>query len=267
MNLELRIMNKHKREPVKNLKGGAGGFIRRNFFGKKNSAGFTLMEIMVATTVFAIVSVSLLGLFNYVIKINRRGEALRQASQGMRSFVEFLVKEVRNGSIDYYVVNGKYAPSFNGSSPCVPGGTAGNTVSPAAIKTYFVKDNKLGIVNTDNLEECFYLGKSDGSYVDTVGGQPLTFATTTGNLTLSMQKSGVALPQVLTPPNISVQRLMFFTRPICDPYSSCADYAGALPHIQPSVGIVIQFLAKLPTGEQVPIYYQTFVSSNQYDVK
>ena len=64
---------------------------------KKNSAGFTLMEIVVATTLFAIVFSSLLGLFNYILKINRKSEALRQASQGARDFVEYLVKEIRNG--------------------------------------------------------------------------------------------------------------------------------------------------------------------------
>ena len=72
------------------------------------------MEIMVATVIFAIIFSSLLSLFNYVLKINRKTEALRQSAQGARDFVEFLVKEVRNGQIDYYVSNGQYTAKIGG---------------------------------------------------------------------------------------------------------------------------------------------------------
>ena len=97
---------------------------------KNKQSGFTLMEITVATSIFAVVMVSLLSLFNYVLKINRESEALRQASQGMRNFVEYLVKEIRNGQIDYYVNSGTSLNSaFSPSSPCVPpaGGVGSNT--------------------------------------------------------------------------------------------------------------------------------------------
>jgi prepilin-type N-terminal cleavage/methylation domain-containing protein len=63
--------------------------------------GFTLMEIVVSTTIFAVVLTMTLAIFNYALKINRRTEALRQTTQGMRNFTEFLVKEIRNGKIEY----------------------------------------------------------------------------------------------------------------------------------------------------------------------
>src|SRR5882672_11448170 len=121
---------------------------------KKSQSGFTLMEIMVATVIFAIVTVALLSLFNYVLKINRRSEALRQASQGMRNFVEFLVKEVRNGQVDYYVNGGQ--TYSGGIGPCAPPGSAGAAVNGAS--TYLNPENRLGLINTDNIQECFYLG-------------------------------------------------------------------------------------------------------------
>ncbi len=68
---------------------------------RQRQFGFTLMEIVVATTLFATVLTLMLSLFTYTLKINRRTEALRQVSQGMRNFTEFVVKEVRNGQIDY----------------------------------------------------------------------------------------------------------------------------------------------------------------------
>jgi len=242
---------------------------------KKHIAGFTLMEIMVSTAIFAIVSVALLSLFNYVLKINRNTEALRQASQGARNFVEFLVKEIRNGQIDYYVANGQtYSADIDGA-PCGPPGAEGDDVTGA--KTYAFKENKLGIINTESIQECFYLAddQSSPAYAGTgvfsgiaVSGKPVK--------NLMMMKSGIITAQTLNPPNFYVKKLMFLIRPVCDPYTygpsatppgpGCADYANNYPKIQPSVTIFIQFEAILPTGENVPIYYQTSVSSNKYDI-
>ena len=231
---------------------------------KSKQSGFTLMEIIVATTIFAVVTVALLGLFNYVLRINRRSQALAQASEGMRNFVEFLVKEIQNGQIDYYVSGGSPVGRFSVSSPCGPpsGGVGSNTYSGS--------DNKLGIINTDNLQECFYYGKDDGSYVDAIGGAPATFSAPSGhNYTLAMLENGVTTttPQILNPPNFRVDNFMFLVKPLCDPYTaSCTSYSSSYPKIQPSVTIIIKFVTSLPTGEQVPIYYQTTVSSNKYDI-
>ncbi len=230
---------------------------------QKKAPGFTLMEIMVATVIFAMVTVSLLSLFNYVLKINRRSEALRQASQGMRSFMEFLVKEVRNGQIDYYASGGVYTNGV-GTGPCVPPISAGSAVPSPGPSTYYFKENKLGIINTDNVQECFYYAKNDNTYVDAASPHAVTFSSPGVNLVL--QKAGVSSLQVLNPPNFQVQTLEFLIRPICDPYSKCTDYASNYPHLQPSVTIIAKFLVKLPTGEQSVIYYQTSVSEVKYDI-
>jgi len=233
--------------------------------------GFTLMEIMVATVIFAIVTVSLLSLFNYVLKINRRGEALRQAAQDSRDFVEFLVKEVRNGQIDYYVNNGlTYGSFINGDSskPCGPPGSPGGTVTINDRKTYASKSNWLGIINTDNIQECFYYAQADGlTYVDTIGSDPTHFdSSNNGGSTLVLEKQGITLVQKLNPPNSRIDNLMFLVRPQVDPYSSTTPPSGGFAKIQPSVVIIIKFVVKLPTGEQVPISYQTAVSENKYDI-
>jgi prepilin-type N-terminal cleavage/methylation domain-containing protein len=234
------------------------GLINKN----KKQDGFTLMEITVSTAIFAIIMVSLLSLFNYVLKINRRTEALRQASQGMRSFVEYLVKEIRNGQVDYYVSNGNVLDSrISASSPCGAPGSLG-------ADTYGLQENKLGIINTDSIKECFYFAKADGSYVDTVGANASTFSAPAGSAyTMAMQKAGVTGAQIINPPNLRLDKLKFLVRPTCNPYSSnCSSYSNSYPKIQPFVTILVKFTAALPTGEQVPIYYQTSVSSNQYDI-
>lgn len=227
----------------------------KTILSKQN--GFTLMEIMVATVIFAMLAVSLLSLFNYVLKINRRGEALRQASQGSRDFVEFLVKEIRNGQIDYYVANGNYTTRINSNNsvPCGPPGTPGNPSD--GTPTYGLKENKLGIINTENVRECFYYGDINGNYIG-LG----IFASSTGASTLVLQKEGIINPQILNPPNLRIDNMMFLIRPTKDPYTAAGGYAK----VQPSAVIIIKFVVKLPTGEQVSMYYQTAVSENKYDI-
>ena len=67
----------------------------------KTQTGFTLVEIVVATAIFAIVVSSILTLFNYVLKINNQVQATRQVTQGSRNFTEALSREIRNGKISY----------------------------------------------------------------------------------------------------------------------------------------------------------------------
>lgn len=100
--------------------------------------GFTLMEIVVATTIFASSLTLMMALFNYTLKINRRVDAQRQTAQGTRNFMEFLVREIRNGKIDY----------VNSYTQCQP--------------NYYSSDNTaLAIVNRSGELECFYLYGSD----------------------------------------------------------------------------------------------------------
>lgn len=96
--------------------------------------GFTLMEIVVSTTIFATVLTLMLSLFNFTLKINRRTEALRQTTQGMRTFTEYIVKEIRNGQIDY----------SNVIAQC-----SGNYDTASGYTTF------LGVVNSSGQQECF----------------------------------------------------------------------------------------------------------------
>lgn len=240
--------------------------------------GFTLMEIIVATAIFAVVVSSILALFNYTLKISRRGEALRQATQGMRDFVEAVVKEVRNGQIDYGLINGGQGssnPNNNRSSlfacPGVPAALNASSTDNTAFfvgDTYAAVDNRLGIITSGGDEECFYYGDDSGSgaYVDG-SNPPTTFVAPPGHsYTLVFKKNN--LPgQVLNPPNFRIDNLAFLVRPVCDPYAPyCTSYNNDFAKMQPSVTIAIKFVVQLPTGEQLPIYYQTTVSSRDYKV-
>lgn len=225
----------------------------------KASPGFTIMEIVVATTIFAIVTVGMTTLFTYTLKINRRAEALRQATQGMRDFVEGIVKEVRNGQIDYGVIDpggSTVVSSALGQCDIKPAGSSYNASTNGG-DSYTATDNRLAILDTDGNRECFYLGDANGTWVG---------SGVTSGKTLVLEKAG-GIHQIVNPPNYTVDRLAFFVRPLCDPYSTnCTSYGGVTPKLQPFLTIAIQFTTKLSTGETVPIYYQTTVSGDKYDV-
>lgn len=63
--------------------------------------GFTLLESLVATTVFAISIVSMIGVYLSVQRLNQQSASLQALQQNGRFIMEDLSKTIRNGAIDY----------------------------------------------------------------------------------------------------------------------------------------------------------------------
>jgi prepilin-type N-terminal cleavage/methylation domain-containing protein len=226
---------------------------------KSNQQGFTLVEIIVATTIFAIVGTAMTVLFDYTLKINRRTEAMRQATQAVRTFAEGLVKQIRNGQIYYGVINGTDTEDV-ANGPCGAGSVQGGG---QRLHYYSQKENKIRFINTEGEDVCVYLANKSGSNLDYVGDGNY------GGNSLAIEKrtTGVNIKEKLNPENIAVENLAMFIRPVCDPYGECSDgYSSQLPRIQPMAQISMKIIATLPTKESVTVYYQTAVSSNLYDI-
>jgi prepilin-type N-terminal cleavage/methylation domain-containing protein len=143
--------------------------------------GFTLMEIIVATTIFAGTLTLMFSLFTYTLKINRKGEAFRQATQGMRNFTEFLTKEIRNGKIDF--ASGSEVP-----------------IGPCPDDSYGSQSTSLGLVSISGERQCIYWDNSAGVRA------------------LMIQKSNTEA-YTLNPAYFTVEEVKFFVRPTTDPYS------------------------------------------------
>lgn len=212
----------------------------------RDSNGFTLMEVMVSVSIFATVIVLMLSLFNYSLRIQRRTEALRQVSQNVRSVTEFLVKEIRNGQIDYGIKDGEFLESnpFVGSSNC-PAAVAG--WDTLGTPTYGLFNYGVVLYNIDGERECVYWDNNSSSP---------TFQS------VMIHKENYAADSLHTS-NVKVTMLKFYVRPQKDPYTT----AGAgLVETQPSVTIVLKAQVTLPTQEIREIYYQTSVSTNIYNI-
>lgn len=105
-----------------------------------HQSGFTMVEVIVATAIFVIVVVAMLGLFTQTLQINRRVQTVRELVQGTRAFTETITREIRNGRIDY------------------TGGDTGCNVD------YNVTQNQsLSIETRDGESLCFYLAQ-DGDF-------------------------------------------------------------------------------------------------------
>ena len=170
----------------------------------------------------------------------------------MRDFVEYLVKQVRNGQINYGYADPGGTVQSALPAPC----SAISSVNYLNAAGYALKDNKLGLLDTESNEICLYYAKADNTYV----GDGNFSSAAPGNGVNIVVAKGSSPIQVLNASNFKVMQAMFFVRPLKDPY------APGNPKWQPVVTIAINFRAMLPTGEQVPIYYQTSVSTSKYDI-
>lgn len=63
--------------------------------------GFTLIEALVATSLFAFVVSSILGVYVSTLRLDSKTRSQRAVSQNTRFIMEFLSKEIRNGYINY----------------------------------------------------------------------------------------------------------------------------------------------------------------------
>ena len=62
--------------------------------------GFTLVEVVVAVTILAVVMVSIFEIYLGVLSLNRRLEFARSLQENARSMTEMFAKEVRERGVD-----------------------------------------------------------------------------------------------------------------------------------------------------------------------
>ncbi len=210
--------------------------------------GFTLMEVMVSMTIFATTVTLILSMFNYTLRLYRREEAQRQVSQSVRTIMEFIVKEIRNGQVDYGIVNGVTVDPVEVDSHCK---------KPISIDadTYFQNStDHLGIINVVGERECIYW----------VHDPDPTKQTDPANNNLFIKKLNVNVVSQLNTANVKLLDFRFYVSPLRDPYT--VPSRSELVEQEPLVTIVAKVSVTLPTGEVRTVPYQTTVSTYAYDI-
>ncbi len=196
----------------------------RNF---KKQRGFTLIEAIVATFIFAIVVTSVIGVYVETLKANRRTDAIRSATETVRYISEFLSKEIRNGTIAY----------------------SGSALYACSL-TYNTPGNSLEIINVDGDTECFYLGDGAG-----------TASSSGPYLWIRKQPAGSALlpAQQLDLNYSQVSNLTFYVTPATlgsPPVST----------VQPRVTITGTVVTNKDPQNIVNLPFETTISIPEYDV-
>lgn len=128
--------------------------------------GFTLVELMVATTIFVVIIISSIGSLLVLLGASKESRGLRFAMDNVNFAMESMTRSIRMG-INYYC-NG--TPADNSSTnDCLNGGTSisfvpqANTSNPRATYKLHSRD---GSVNNYTIKRC--IGTSDSSCVDIV---------------------------------------------------------------------------------------------------
>lgn len=192
----------------------------------KDRAGFTLLEILLAISIFMILSTAVLGIYVAFSKMQTRTLVAQQVINDSQFALEVMAREIRNGEILL----------FNPSTD-----DCNDIMSPSK-RAY---------------EKCIILKRDDGSLIS-FGNDPLTnslfYQVPDCNSDYSIcqetkndpQASLALLQPILN--NVSVDQIDFIAVPSSDPFAE-----GATENIQPRITI------------RMKVYYDSFFSGVQVD--
>ncbi len=203
---------------------------------KDPQSGFTLMEAMVATFLFASVLSAMIGIYISVLKLNSRSDSLRVATEFTRYLSETMSKEIRNGNIDYF-------DNVNKNGIC-------NSFPDSAVPDY-----RLSILDVNGDHLCYFQGDNYG--VPDAAGDYLWLA-----------KNNFA-PVKLNSNNVKIRSFKVYTQPLVNPYChnppSCSQ-AGSTE--QPMVTFAIEVISNVSgKRDQIIIPFETSVSIPVYDIQ
>ncbi|HEX9503919.1 MAG TPA: prepilin-type N-terminal cleavage/methylation domain-containing protein [Patescibacteria group bacterium] len=193
-----------------------------------NQKGFTLVESIVATAIFAFVIVSILGVYIAVLNLDTRTRAYRAVADNSRFIMDFLSKEVREGHINY---------------TSYPSGLVSNTTSD------------LYLINQNNEAERIYLFNQTQNQIET---NTINCLTDICNLVLS---KGSATSN-LNSSSVKVTRLYFYATPDGDPFTAAKTY-----NLQPGVTVILQLTSNIASRDNVKIDLESTFSTLYYPTR
>lgn len=166
------------------------------FYKIKKNKGFTLVEIMVATSIFMVIMLVALGALISSSNTAKQAQALRLAMDNINFAMESMTRSLRMGTNYACITSTTFSlpmPSTS-TSDCPIGGSGGVAVAftpalhdPLAIDTAYVVADRNNGSNTSSLQRC------DPKCVDLVSPdvniKKLTFYVTGSNLADTIQPS------------------------------------------------------------------------------
>ncbi len=195
--------------------------------------GFTLIEILVSTAIFIIVISALATSLSYVIKLQRRTNALRTANDNVRYITDFFSKEIRNGT-----------PTFNTSAAVLPGCGYYAGFPDSYTQNWFQ------LVNVSGDNECIFLSANG-----------ITANTTGPGIWITKQPSGSASVLPAQQLNTGTAQITSLTFTIASQSSSSVSYSNDQ---QPYVIIKGTVVANTDPQNIVTIPFESSISILDY---
>lgn len=190
--------------------------------------GFTIIEIVIATAIFATVSVIVGDLFLIVSKTQQKTKGIQRTASDARFAMEHLARQMRMGEIDY---------AYYGSPVAVPSAV-------------------LALRTVDDFPLRF--SRQTGSVCPDGGVYGCAAVCT-------QESCGVGSWQPVTPKGIDVTALSFYIAPLEDPFVFDTTLGDYKYDIQPRVTIVMQTEnITLKDVDKKVLRLQTTVSSRTY---
>lgn len=178
----------------------------------KDQRGYTLIELIAAMTIFAIISVVVLGALVTVIQSSAKTGAERKVQQDARYSIEEVARQTRSASIDYafYVQNA-------GDPRCALATAAPNSTKALALIT-----TQAGETNAPVTQRLIFFYNNNAIY----RYQSSTSTTTPACAAIFAADSGA---QQITATNVTVMLLTFYISPNQNPYDQAACPVGNEP--------------------------------------
>lgn len=227
--------------------------------------GFTLMEIMIAVSLFVILIIVLINIYLLALKAQRQTAARQQALSNVRNVMETLARQVRTSEIDYaYAYAGDIDPGISGSEKELA------LVDPDGSHiAYYVLDNQL-VADTNGVKYAL-TSAEDITIVN------LNFYIAPSTDPFKEEHCNKALPGLndcLVPTSCTVDDLKADKSGFCGCLSDndCASkFCDPQAHlclpqnVQPRVTIILDFQAnKVKVEDRKTVFLQTTVSSRVY---
>jgi prepilin-type N-terminal cleavage/methylation domain-containing protein len=225
--------------------------MNKNF--TKNKKGFTLLELLISTAIFAITVVIGVDLFFTIVKVQKRTNFIQTIQVDARNNLEDMARLVRTGVIDY-----DYYADPDGDPA---------TVNPITLdKLYDNTDaNKLLVIRDQDNNQYFFERIKVGTRGVIKSCVVNLQSSDAANKCYSTRLSNHAGWEVVTPTDIDVEKFLIWVKPLVNPFKLDDTTADYLSDEQPLVTIVL----KTSTVIKTPPYaftsnLQTTVSSRQY---
>ena len=209
--------------------------MKNNFL--QNKGGFTLVELMVATTIFMIVIVMGLSSLISINSVSKRSQSLRAGMDNLNFAIENMSRTIRLG-YDYGCINDFSTPIFNKN--CGTGSSASYPISGSSGIMFKIFNQSYTTPADD--EYTYFLNQASGY-------NSINRCIKYGGGT----NSGSTLCAPITAPEINIVMLRFVV--------SGATLADG---VQPGAFMYVEGTTTV-SNTQTPFKIQTFISQRQYE--